>query len=108
MTKNRDILKELKVGMTIAVEAEERKFPRLGTIRSLPSDLSLTTELEVHWMVQERSPHKPKWLRFWSPSTRRNAVGYTRISGILVYDFQLTKHGALNKKSREYLQSHWK
>lgn len=106
--RNRDVLKDLEVGMLVAAEAQQGHFPRIGRVLSIPPEPTMDTPLSIDWMVQENAAHKPKWLRFWRESPKKDAQSSILFSEIVLYDFQLTKCGALNKKSRDYLQSLWK
>ncbi len=103
VVQNRDVTKELQVGMLVAVQ--EAAFVQIGTVQAIPPDPHNDTLVTVHWMEQERAPHKPKWLRYFKPApiTKKNAVGTVTFADIMLYDFQLTKSGALKKKSREYI-----
>ena len=60
--QNRDIIKELKVGMLIAIADSD--IARVGKVLAIPSNISLDSNITIQWMVQERVPHKPKWQRF--------------------------------------------
>lgn len=51
-------------------------------------------------MQQERAAHNPNVGTFIHPST---SAGKIMLNDILLWDFELTKNGAL-KKSQEYLQ----
>lgn len=64
---------------------------------------SIESPIMVHWMEQ-KAQHKSKWLRFIHPSAKRDAMRTVTYRDILLYDFKLTRKGALKKKSREYLQ----
>ena len=91
--------------MLIATTTNSASFPKVGRVVSIPPNPSLTSDVTVHWMDQERAIHKPKWLRFFYPSKKKNAVGTISLQDILLYGFELTKKGGLKKKSREYLQA---
>ncbi len=106
--QNRDVTKDLKVGMLVA--AQDASFVQVGTVQAIPPEPHSNTEVTVHWMEQERAPHKPKWLRYFKPVpvTKKTAIGTLRIADIILYDFQLTNNGALRKKSRDYLQPFYK
>ena len=56
MIQNRDIIKELKVGMLIAIA--ESDIARVGKVLAIPSNISLDSNITIQWMVQERAPHK--------------------------------------------------
>ena len=56
--QNRDIIKELKVGMLIAIA--DSVIARVGKVLAIPSNISLDSNITIQWMVQERAPHKPK------------------------------------------------
>ena len=62
--QNRDIIKELKVGMLIAIADSD--IARVGKVLAIPSNISLDSNITIQWMVQERAPHKPKWQRFFN------------------------------------------
>lgn len=96
MLQNQDISKQLKVDMLIATTGGD--LPKIGKVPKLHSVIS------VHWMVQERAPHKPKWQRYFRPKSGTTALGNVAIQDIILYGFDLTKNGALKKQSREYLQ----
>ncbi len=74
----------------------------MGKVLALPSQLSMDSEVTVHWMEQENAVHKPRWLRYFK---KKNAVSSIVLKEVVLYDFELTKNGALKKKSREYLQT---
>ena len=105
MVQNRDVVKELCIGMLVATSGAT--FPNIGTVKAIPPNPCMDSTIHVHWMEQERAPHKPKWIRYFKPSTKRDAVGTVTINEILLYDFQLTKNGALKKKCRDYLRVHF-
>ena len=104
VVQNQDIVKQLRIGMLIAIKSIEC-FPKIGKVVALPPNLSLTSDISVHWMIQEQAPHKPKWVRFFKPSKKRNAEGTTPINDVVLYGFELTANGALRKKTREYLRA---
>ena len=85
--------------MLVAIKGQS--FPQVGTVLEIPPNATMDTTIGVQWMKQEKAAHKPKWSRFFQPST---SVGIITFHHILLYDFQLTNKGALKKKSREYLQ----
>ena len=102
MLQNQDISKQLKVDMLIATTGGD--LPKIGKVQAIPSDPKLHSIISVHWMVQERAPHKPKWQRYFRPKSGATALGNVAIQDIILYGFDLTKNGALKKQSREYLQ----
>ena len=104
VVQNRDVVKELQKGMLVATDMGE-DFPQIGTVQAIPPNPDATSEIAIELMQQERAPHKPKWLRFFKPSSVIRTVAFRQI---ILYDFELTKCGALKKKSREYLQEHFK
>ncbi len=63
------------------------------------------SEVTVHRMEQENAIHKPRWLRYFKLSKKKTAVSSIVLKEIVLYDFELTKNGALKKKSWEYLQT---
>ena len=89
--------------MLIAIVGD--KFPKVGTVQIIPPNPSLETQIEVHWMIQERATHKPKWLRNFKPATSKYAIGSAYIKDIILFGFDLTNKGCLKKKSREYLKN---
>ncbi len=102
VVQNRDVLKELQVGMLVATEGVA--FPQVGKVQVIPPNSGAATPITVQWMEQERAPHKPKWLRYFKPT---EVTGTISFEDILLYDFELTKCGALKKKTRDYLQKHF-
>ena len=109
MHENRNVLKELKVGMLVAVSgSDDSKLPKVGKVHSIPDTRHTTLEssLVIEWLVQEKAKHKPKWLRPFKPSSK-DSFGTIKYSDILLYDFQLTNAGCLKKNSREYLQQYF-
>ena len=57
-------------------------------------------------IAQIKNSTKPKWLRFFRES--KQPIGTISYNDIVLYDFELTAHGALKKKSRDYLQKAFK
>ena len=102
MTQNQDILKQLQVGMLVATTGND--LPKVGKVQEIPSDPQLNSEIAIHWMTQEKAPHKPKWLRYFKLASGKNASGKAQVQDIVLYGFDLTNRGALKKRSREYLQ----
>ena len=102
MIQNRDIVKELQVGMLVAID--DNSFPKVGKVAAIPPNHSLDSSISIQWLVQERAPHKPKWLRNFKIGARE-VLGETEMKNVLLYDFQLTNKGCLKKKSRDYLKS---
>ena len=107
MVQNRDVVKELNVGMLVATADPRANFPRVGTVHLITPDPSNDSHVTILWMEQEKAPHKPKWLRFFRPSSK-NTVGMITFNDILLHDFDLTNNGALKKRSREYLKECFK
>ena len=89
--------------MLIAISGND--LPKIGKVQAIPSNLQLNSEISIHWMTQERAPHKPKWLRYFKLATCKNAQGEAQIQDIILYGFDLTNKGALKKRSRMYLQN---
>ena len=77
------------------VAIKDQSFPQVGTVLEIPPNATMDTSIGVQWMKQEKAAHKPKWSRFFQPST---SVGTITFHHILLYDFQLTNKGALKKK----------
>ena len=97
--QNQDVLKELEVGMMVAMKVDN--FPKLGRVTGVPTNATLQSTIDVIWYRQQKASHKPRWLRFFKPS---EVSGKLKIGEIVLYDFTLTNKGALKKKSREYLK----
>jgi hypothetical protein len=53
--KNRDAVKDLQVGMLIAVDLAE-PFPRIEKVQSIPPNATMETQVLVYWPEQERHP----------------------------------------------------
>ena len=60
--QNRDVVKELQVGMLVAVSGQV--FPKIGKVVHIPPNPGQDADITTHWLVQERAAHKPKWARF--------------------------------------------
>ena len=106
--ENRDVVKELKVGMLVATTGPaESTIAQVGIVQSIEGTSSLNSKLTVNWMAQEKASHKPKWLRSFKISTKKDSLGTITFNDILLYDFELTKNGTLKKKSRDYLQKYF-
>ena len=59
--ENQDVIRDLAVGMLVAVGGES--FPRIGKVAAIPpGNLSLDSSVEVAWFQQERASYKPQWL----------------------------------------------
>ncbi len=84
--QNRDMVKELQVGMLVATHGVA--FPRIGMVQAIPPNATETSQLSIQWMEHERAPHMPRWLRFFKPSA---VVGTVFFADIVLYDFMLTK-----------------
>ena len=101
MLQNRDIVKEIRAGMLVAVL--DQTFPCIGKVTDVSPNPHPDSDLQIHWMIQEKASHKPKWLRYFKLSQRKDAMGTIKIKDVVLYGFDLTEKGALKKKSREYL-----
>ena len=97
--ENRDMVKELRAGMLIAIATDN--FPKVGEVTAIPPNVSLDSSITVKWMVQERASHKPKWQRSFKVGGKHEE---TKLENVLLYGFQLTGSGCFKKKSREYLK----
>ena len=98
--ENRNIVKELQVGMNIAFNNETDGTLKIAEVKCISPNPNINSFIECCLMKQERAPHKPKWIRTFSKTEKMHTVKYI---DILLYDFQLTRNGALKKKTREYL-----
>lgn len=104
---NRDITKEIGIGMNVAVmeRSDSRNGPPyLATIVEVPFNLSLESAVTVNWLNPEKAPHKSRWLRYFKPSTQTASVS---LQDIILYDFELTKSGALKKQARDFLKQEY-
>ena len=72
--------------------ATKGNFPKIGKVISITDNSTLESDLEVEWYIQERAAHKPRWLRYFHPSKKQ---GHIKRNYIILYDFELTKKGAL-------------
>lgn len=99
--QNQDVVKELQVGMLIAIAGNN--FPKVGKVMAIPPNPSLDSNISIEWMVQERATHKPKWQRSLKLGAKSVLEG-TQLRNVLFYGFQLTNKGCLKKKSREHLK----
>ena len=51
----------------------------------------MDSEVTVHWMEQENTVHKPRWLRCFKLTKNKNDVSSIVLKEILLYDFELTR-----------------
>ena len=102
--QNRDVTKELKEGLLVAVICNN--FPRTAKVEAIPENPCSHSSVTVQWLEQRRNSQKPRWLRYFKPSKGKRPLGTITYSDIVLYDFQLTTNGAIKKKSREYLQKY--
>ena len=100
--ENRDILKELKVGMLVALQSKT-EIPRIGIVSCIPPNPTLASQVSIKVYEQEKSSHKPKWLRNFNLTDKECSE---RISDFILYDFQLTKNGTIRKATREFIKKH--
>lgn len=98
--KNRDVLKELKVGMLVAYSSHN-DIPNIARVINTPSNPTMDSVIDVVLFKQEKAPHKPRWLRYFTSADRTATVLF---SEIILYDFELTSKGALRKKTRDFLK----
>lgn len=102
IVQNRNIEKELKTGMTVALSSRRSCTtgpPFIAVLMNLPPNIKDDTELVIQWMNQERAPHKSRWLRYFKSSVHTGSVF---LDDIILYDFELTKKGALKKSTRDF------
>jgi hypothetical protein len=99
--ENRDILKELKVGMLVALQSKA-EIPKIGEVSHIPPNPTPKSKIAIILYEQERSTHKPKWLRNFKATSRNCDVN---LSDIILYDFKLTNKGAIRKSTREFIQN---
>ena len=98
MLENRNVTQELKNGMIVAFE--EDRGVCIAEVSCIPPNPCLDSMISINLFRQERAPHKPKWCRCFH---RLGKICSIKYSDIVLYDFQLTKNGALKKKTRDYL-----
>ena len=89
---NRDVVKELKTGMLVAITREENCMPEVGKVHSIPPNATINSTIVIHRMGQERAPHKPKWMRAYKllAETCKKAFVDVQIKDISLYGFELT------------------
>ena len=61
--QNQDVLKDLQVGMLVAVKGQS--YLQVGTLLEVPLNATMETSISVQWMKQGKAAHKPKWSRFF-------------------------------------------
>ena len=59
--ENRDVVKEIKTGMLMAVDGGKGFVPRVGTVKAIPPNANAESQFSVHLMEPERAPYKPKF-----------------------------------------------
>lgn len=101
VVENRDILKELKVGMLVAYNGKS-SIPSVAEVTQIPPNPSLESSINAVTFEQERAPHKPKWQRYFNKTDKTCDI---LLKDIVLYDFKLTKNGAFQKTTRTYLQA---
>ena len=84
--------------MTVALKSDD-VIPIVGTVTKISKPQE---QITVELMVQERAPHKPKWLRSFKQTEKSDNFSFR---DIVLYDFQLTKSGCFEKRSRDYLMN---
>lgn len=102
--RNRDITKDLAVGNLVAVNHPQRTgvVPQIAVVESIPEKPTLDSLVTISWYKQNKDGHKPMWLRGFTPSTEMDTI---KMSGILLYDFELNKKcKSLKKSTRDELQ----
>lgn len=107
MTCNRDIVKELRIGMTIALSSRyhvKTGPPFIAIVTEIPPTLSLESSITINWMDQEKALHKSKWFKCLKTTTQSATVP---LHEVILYDFELTKNGALKKHTREFKKNEY-
>ena len=61
-------MKKLQKGMLVATDMGE-DFPDIAILQAIPPNPDATSEITIELMQQERAPHRPKWFRFFKPSS---------------------------------------
>ena len=97
--ENRDVLKELRLGMMVAITATS-EIPMIAEVSSIEPNPTLESRITVTLFEQESNKHKPKWLRYFKKTAEH---AESQISDIILYDFELTRMGALRKSTRDFL-----
>ena len=61
--------------MFIATAGEN--VAKVGRVHAIPPNPMIDTTITIHWLVQERAPHKPRWMRYFKLThlNSRNAIG---------------------------------
>ena len=86
------------MGMLIA--DAENNLPQFGkVIIGIPPNVSLKSKVTIKLMIRERASHKPVWICVFKFESRE-IVGETEVKSILLYIFNLTNKGCLNRKSQ--------
>ena len=90
------------------VAARDRDFPRIGKVTAISAGATLQASIDVLWYELEKAATKPRWRRYFRPS---NSQGKLLIDQIVLYDFSLTKNGALEEEitrlsERDYIDMH--
>ncbi len=68
--ENRDILKEIKLGMLVAFESKA-EIPKIGEVSHIPPNPTLQSMINVILYKQEGATHKPTWLRNFRITTKK-------------------------------------
>ena len=99
--ENRDILKDIRIGMLVALQSKS-EVPKVGEVLFLPPNPTLDCTISITLYEQEKAPHKPKWLRYFKITEQNCNV---KLADIILYDFGLTNKGAIRKSTREFIQN---
>lgn len=81
---------------------QQLNIPEIAEVTSVPVKPSMLSLIHIHYFKQERASHKPRWCRYFHKTV--HSYGTATYKDILLYDFTLTKMGALRKSTRECLQ----
>lgn len=85
--------------MLVAVEGKS-EIPTIGEVTAIEPNPTLESKFSyITYQQDKKSVHKPKWLRYFSKTTSTNDA---KLRDIILYDFHLTKMGAIRKATREF------
>lgn len=87
------------MGMMVAITAKSR-IPAIAEVTLISPNPTLESMVMVNLFKQESNKHKPKLLRYFFKAEQFAEI---KISDIILYNFELTKMGALQKSTRDFL-----
>ena len=93
------MIKELLRGMLIAIGGKS-DIPTIGEVVAIEPNPNLDSKCTYTVYKQETYKKKPKWLRYFSKTASTNDA---KLGDIILYDFSLTKNGAIRKSMKDFL-----